>query len=1325
MLVTPRRMKMRYVVIFVLLGSLLAITSCEPPHDNPLDPENPEAEAQAPQNVKGLTVESEPGRVILKWDEDENALKYRIYRKGPDDAEFTRIGETAETEYVDEGVKPGNRYQYKVVALYRVSGASDPLEGSIKGAIPGNVETLGKIEDLRIIAPETIKAGEEGKLKAEVRYDGSDRWWDAPDPRWSLKGEGTITRDGLLRSEKAGVVEVTAECGGLRRTVPVRITPAEPQISKMSGPSEGHTGERISQPLKVAVKDRFGNPVKGARVRFRISIKPEGAGTATISPEEVEADPSGYAETWITLGTKPGKYTVRPELADDPSKFVEFEIKAVPYPEKIVIIEPQGDPPELVSGGTIQVKVRVTDRFDNPVPDERVSLTPSESGAKFNPPEPITDQDGMAISDLILWRKAGLYRIAAICGSIKAEKEIKVKPGKPYRIAEQPYVKEVQISQPVDLGVKVVDEKGNPVSGVKIGFKIKSSPGGANAKLSRDTAETDESGIAVVRFTLGMKVGEYIVRAENPDLSGSPVDFVVQATHGLPARLEKLSGDLQKGVVTERLQDPFVVRVTDIGGNPVPGVNVRFELAGAPKGSTGWRFSDDTPSTDSNGETKVWFTPGERMGDYVISASASRSDGTPLQGSPVIFTCYADHEGPQIISGISGYDQTGTVGRPLAEPFVVRITDRFSNPVDGVEVRFEIVRAPSNDAQLEGLVRTDDKGLASSTLTLGTKVGEYEVNALFGNLRVPFHATAGPEGPERIMAVSGDNRSGNPTELLAEPLIVQVLDIYGNPCPGVKVTFSVIESPSGASGMTLSPQASETDGNGYARTEFTLGDKVGEYRITAKLVDYPEKLVTFTEKAWECRLSASPERLDFGYGKSELSLTLTREGCAEAVRFEVKPGDPWVSVRPGSGSVSDSPLSITVSVKRDGLEPGEHKTLLEIRFDGKSAVVHVTMEVRRKLIVRTLDTRSGAPVPNAEVSVEGRKAVTNDSGEAVIEDFKESGRMRITASCEGYIPAEREVEIPEIGDFAVDLSLKPLPKLLKRISSVPLFPLSAPKFIAISPDGSRAYVTNNMGDTVSVMDTTSDKVIKDIKVKGWPEEVAVNPVLDEAYVACNEDDCIYVINTKVNGFGGIINVGNGPTGVAVSDDGKWLFVTNMLEGSVSVVDTATRQEKARIPIGRESISVAACGSKLYVSNQRDNTVSVIDLLGKVEADVIKVGDKPWRITVSPSGRFVYVVNYGSGTVSMIDTSDDEVVRSFDVGRLPVDVAVEGSYPEGDLLYVTISSSDSVTVVDTATGIVLKEAIRVDEFPHGIAIGKDGDKIYVVNNGSETISVLGF
>ena len=109
---------MRWSLIPLLIAISLLIASCEPPHDNPLDPGNPESNAPAPQNVEKLLVESKAEKVVLKWEPVEGAAKYRVYRRGPGEEEFKPIGETSETTYIDSNIRPGARYRYKVTPLY-------------------------------------------------------------------------------------------------------------------------------------------------------------------------------------------------------------------------------------------------------------------------------------------------------------------------------------------------------------------------------------------------------------------------------------------------------------------------------------------------------------------------------------------------------------------------------------------------------------------------------------------------------------------------------------------------------------------------------------------------------------------------------------------------------------------------------------------------------------------------------------------------------------------------------------------------------------------------------------------------------------------------------------------------------------------------------------------------------------------------------------------------------------------------------------------------------------------------------------------------------
>jgi YVTN family beta-propeller protein len=76
-----------------------------------------------------------------------------------------------------------------------------------------------------------------------------------------------------------------------------------------------------------------------------------------------------------------------------------------------------------------------------------------------------------------------------------------------------------------------------------------------------------------------------------------------------------------------------------------------------------------------------------------------------------------------------------------------------------------------------------------------------------------------------------------------------------------------------------------------------------------------------------------------------------------------------------------------------------------------------------------------------------------------------------------------------------------------------------------------------------------------------------------------------------------IDVGDAPAGVAVTPDGATAYVANVVDDTVSVIDTATNTVTATITVGDGPIFVAVSpdGTRAYVTNQADGTVSVISL----------------------------------------------------------------------------------------------------------------------------------
>jgi len=54
---------------------------------------------------------------------------------------------------------------------------------------------------------------------------------------------------------------------------------------------------------------------------------------------------------------------------------------------------------------------------------------------------------------------------------------------------------------------------------------------------------------------------------------------------------------------------------------------------------------------------------------------------------------------------------------------------------------------------------------------------------------------------------------------------------------------------------------------------------------------------------------------------------------------------------------------------------------------------------------------------------------------------------------------------------------------------------------------------------------------------------------------------------------------------------------------------------------------------------------------------IKVGQRPWNMALTPDGRKLYVANGRSNSVSVIDTAEGKVIKEIQVGELPWGVVI--------------------------------------------------------------------
>lgn len=118
----------------------------------------------------------------------------------------------------------------------------------------------------------------------------------------------------------------------------------------------------------------------------------------------------------------------------------------------------------------------------------------------------------------------------------------------------------------------VVTREGAPVPGVGILWQ----PDSAHGRMSPATSITDAQGVAISRWTLGTRTGEYHARAivaEDPTLS---VDFTATAYPNFPFSINLVAGDSQSAPVGASVPEPLVVRVGDEFDNDFPGAQIEW-----------------------------------------------------------------------------------------------------------------------------------------------------------------------------------------------------------------------------------------------------------------------------------------------------------------------------------------------------------------------------------------------------------------------------------------------------------------------------------------------------------------------------------------------------------------------------------------------------------------------------------------------------------------------------------------------------------------------------------------------------------------------------
>lgn len=187
--------------------------------------------------------------------------------------------------------------------------------------------------------------------------------------------------------------------------------------------------------------------------------------------------------------------------------------------------------------------------------------------------------------------------------------------------------------------------------------------------------------------------------------------------------LSKVNGDGQTGTVGEALPNPLVVEVRTSRNEPAPGRKVTFDFP-----AEAGVITPDTAVTNDAGQAVARWELGTLPGAHTVRARMADVEG---ESQVAEFTAQAKAASPDTLSAHSPVSQPGRRGTEVATPPVVRVVDRYGNPVAEVPVAWTVLTGEG--AVSEAITQTGGDGTTTVTWTLGARIGLHKLTAAVGS----------------------------------------------------------------------------------------------------------------------------------------------------------------------------------------------------------------------------------------------------------------------------------------------------------------------------------------------------------------------------------------------------------------------------------------------------------------------------------------------------------------------------------------------------------------------------------------------------------------
>ncbi len=278
----------------------------------------------------------------------------------------------------------------------------------------------------------------------------------------------------------------------------------------------------------------------------------------------------------------------------------------------------------------------------------------------------------------------------------------------------------------------------------------------------------------------------------------------------------------------------------------------------------------------------------------------------------------------------------------------------------------------------------------------------------------------------------------------------------------------------------------------------------------------------------------------------------------------------------------------------------------------------------------------------------------------------------------------------------------------------------------------RLYVTNSLGDDVSVIDLATMKRVQTFKVGKQVHGICASSNARTFFVTIESENNLKIVDSRTGSILSTIPLTGRPNECGATPDGRYVAVPIRDGDSVDIVDMQAKKVVKTLPVKLPHNSYnSGSNDVLWVSSMGDDEIDRIDVRKMAYTAHVPTGGIPRPYTVTTDGNTIYSALTDLHGFVVSSVSEAKVIAKVELPAAPpLNCALEPNTPthgldlspDGRRLWVTSLADGLVYVYDTAS---LKPVghVAVGKCPNWITFSPDGKYCCISNSDTNDASIV--